>query len=186
MILREYQPSDRAACLAVMRSNVPPYFGEDELPEFETFLDASPCPYYVLDAVAEGVIGMGGQFLRKEPRSGGIAYGLITRSWHGQGFGEFLLLFRLERLLRMGPVDQVLVNTSQHTEGFFTRMGFETAATRKDYYAAGIDRVEMVLPLDAASCDLIRHRLMVHPRMQGLTIQVPGGLTPEPLSVRED
>lgn len=44
-------------------------------------------------------------------------------------------------------VGRVKLNTSQHTQGFYARFGFETEAVTPDGYAPGIDRWDMVLTL---------------------------------------
>jgi len=41
-----------------------------------------------------------------------------------------------------------ILNTSQHTQGFYARFGFEAEKVTPDGYAPGIDRWDMVLKLD--------------------------------------
>jgi hypothetical protein len=54
---------------------------------------------------------------------------------------------RVERITRDGSVREITLNTSQHTLGFYQRLGFEVVEVLKDGYAEGLDRCEMRLVL---------------------------------------
>lgn len=76
---------------------------------------------------------------------------MVDRNRHRNGLGKILLLRRLEAMFRIyGPMT-VHLTTSQHSAGFFARFGFRTTEVQVDGLAAGLDRVEMELHLDAAT-----------------------------------
>ncbi len=45
---------------------------------------------------------------------------------------------------------EVVLDTSQHSRGFFERFGFQQVARHRDGYGPGLDRCEMRLELNAA------------------------------------
>ena len=141
--LRAYAAEDRRACLLAFESNVPRYFREEERPGFESFLDALPGPYFVLlDAEGE-VVGCGGYALRSESAVADLCGGMVLRDRQGEGRGRALTEMRLERALAHPGVRSLALETSQHTVGFYERLGFRVAGTEPDGYAPGLDRVRM-------------------------------------------
>lgn len=76
MPVRDSRPSALAACLAVLRSDVPRWFLEREEREFRAPLDAPPGPH---------------------------CSGMVDHSEHGRGWGTRLLRERL-RLALTGPM----------------------------------------------------------------------------------
>lgn len=147
---RPYQPHDREACLAVFRSNVPRYFAPHEEAEFAEFLDELPCTYFVLEAAGE-VLGCGGYYVAPGRGEGGLCWGMVHRRHHGGGLGRRLLLERLYRLVQHPEVAFIRLDTSQHTCGFFEKLGFATIKTESNGYAPGLDRYDMQLWLEPAA-----------------------------------
>ena len=64
------------------------------------------------------------------------------------GIGARLTEFRLREIARTPFVDIVVMDTSQHTVGFFERFGFSATSVEPDSYAAGLHRYNMQLALD--------------------------------------
>jgi len=54
---------------------------------------------------------------------------------------------RLEHLRTHHPqIKAVQLDTSQHSEGFLARFGFQTTRVTPDGYGPGLDRCDMTLP----------------------------------------
>ena len=147
-IMRSYSADDREACLGIFDSNVPSgYFAAHERTEFEAFLDHLPGPYFVVEEDDEIVACGGFAAHRSEAGVAVLCWGMVTRKRHKSGLGRFLLMERLRRLSNDASVRVAVVNTSQHSSGFFTKMGFETHRVVKDGFCPGIDLHEMRVPL---------------------------------------
>ena len=54
---------------------------------------------------------------------------------------------RLSRIADNKDVSEILLNTSQHSAGFFSRLGFVACKVVSNGHAPGIDLYEMSLPL---------------------------------------
>jgi len=147
MKYRSYSKTDREACLQVFRGNTPKFFGIDEEDEFASFLDRMPCPFFVLEEGGK-VIGCGGYFVNEEKRTGGLCWGMIEQAHHKKGLGKLLLLKRLDDMCRDPHVDRVLMDTSQHSRGFFEKLGFVVYEVHENGYVVGLHRHELELRLD--------------------------------------
>lgn len=142
--VRPYASSDRDACLRVFDSNVPHFFRDEERPGFEDFLDDLPGPYFVLVDADGSVLGCGGYALREGSRVADLCWGIVRRERQGEGLGRALTELRVERALEDASVAELALETSQHTVGFYERMGFRTLSAEPDAFAPGLDRVRMV------------------------------------------
>lgn len=150
MIIRAYVAADREACLAVFDTNVPRYFATHERVEFADFLDDLPGPYLVL--VEDGaVVACGGWATGEtETSTAGLCWGMVVRDRHRAGLGQRLLQARLDDIRGNVGIERVVLETSQHSEGFFSRSGFIVSARHPDGFARGIDRIEMFLRIGEA------------------------------------
>lgn len=147
MDVRSYRPDDETACLAIFASNTPDFFTAEEGGEFATFLRATTDPYFVVEEDGRPV-ACGGVVVRRDGLTGGLAWGMVERTRHRQGYGRALLAVRLDWLRRHAPgVTAVTIDTSQHSAPFFARLGFETTDVVRDFYAPGLDRHDMRRPL---------------------------------------
>ena len=150
MDVRAYSPADRAACLAVFDSNTPQFFNPGERPDFEKFLDAVDCSYFVMEH--DGAIaGCGGYAIAQDTSLASLVWGMVRGDLHKLGLGRFLLMFRLREITKAGGIQLVRLGTSQHTAPFFEKQGFKVTGIRKDGYASGMDRVEMVMKLSVCA-----------------------------------
>lgn len=139
--------TDRAACLAAFNSNVPQYFDDSERSEFTGYLDTLE-DHYAVVLLNERVIGCGGVALNAGTAH--LCWGMIHRDWHGKGFGRALLDYRLHYAESLIEVTAIALATSQHTEAFYAKKGFETQSVTQDGWAAGLHRVEMLKRLKRA------------------------------------
>ena len=145
LILRPYQAADKQACLDLFRGNIPHFFAPHEEAEFTDFLEheIKDCDYFVLEGDRKP-LGCGGTY--SVGSVAGLCWGLVDHARHRRGLGSFLLRGRLERLYNHHPgVEEVRLDTSQHSQGFFARFGFVTTTITRDGYAPGLDRYDMKL-----------------------------------------
>lgn len=147
MNYRSYVPADKPGCLEIFRSNTPDFFGVHEEPEFADFLERAPCPYFVLQ-VDNQLIGCGGYFIDEEKRMGRMCWGMVRHSFHKKNYGKYLLLKRLEAISQLPQIEQVSMDTSQHSKGFFEKLGFIILEVEQDGYFPGLHRHEMELKLN--------------------------------------
>lgn len=143
-VVRRYRPGDREACLAVFDSNVPTYFSPHERDEFRAFLDDLPGPYLVLEDAGGRVGGCGGWALRDDGATADLCWGMVRVDLHGRGWGRALAAARIEAIDRSGAAARIELQTSQHTRGFYERLGFEARSVEPEGFGPGIDRVVMV------------------------------------------
>jgi N-acetylglutamate synthase-like GNAT family acetyltransferase len=147
--IRDFDTRDREVCLRLFDSNTPQFFAPHEREEFELYLDnleerGRSSEYLVLEA-ARKIVACGGYYV--EEGTAGLAWGLVGRDRHREGFGSRLLLERLRRIARVPNAHEVVLDTTQFSRGFFERFGFETLKVTPDGYGAGQDRVDMRLEL---------------------------------------
>lgn len=150
MDIRSYAPDDLENCLVLFDSNTPRYFVESERSDFEQFLTHLDCPYFVLEH--EGaIIGCGGYVVTVDQHAARLRWGMVRVDSHRNGLGRFLLLFRLREIGKLGHIQLVHLQTSQHSAPFFEKQGFKTVAVVQDGFTAGMDKVEMVKKLTVCS-----------------------------------
>jgi N-acetylglutamate synthase-like GNAT family acetyltransferase len=147
MTFRKYQPSDTEKCLELFRSNSAKFFAAYEEQEFIDYLGEAQ-PYFVLEQ-ANQIIGCGGYAFVETKAY--LTWGLVHNALHGTGAGKRLLLERLNLIARHSETKEVLLDTSQHTFGFFEKLGFVTTKITEDGYTSGLHRYDMKLILDEGS-----------------------------------
>lgn len=149
MILsRPYRPEDMAGCLALFDSNVPLFFDESEREGFVGFLNdqALRWPYQVIERGGR-IVGCGGHAVEADGVSVALCWGMVDNSLHGQGLGRALTEARIAAARATPGIRRITLCTSQHTQGFYARFGFEAETVTPDGFAPGIDRWDMVLKL---------------------------------------
>lgn len=150
MILsRPYRPEDMAGCLALFDSNTPLFFDESERDGFVSFLNdqALRWPYQVIERSGR-IVGCGGHAVDADGVSVTLCWGMVDNGLHGQGLGRVLTEARIAAARATPGITRVKLCTSQHTQGFYARFGFEAETVTPDGFAPGIDRWDMVLKLD--------------------------------------
>jgi predicted GNAT family N-acyltransferase len=147
--IRRYTESDRTDCLQVFKSNIPKYFAPHELSEFEEFLDRvliqTKDAHYSVLLLDDKLIGCGGYGERLDSDSITLIWGMIDAEYHKQGYGVQLLKHRLNGIIEDYPHQEVLIDTTQYSAGFFEHYGFKTIKVIQDYYEQGMHRYDMVL-----------------------------------------
>lgn len=154
LLIREYKASDRAACIAIFKSNMPLYFAPEEFPLLENWLDSKDKNeiayennhaehFYVVEKNSK-VVACGGFYLTNGTDAK-ITWGMVENSFHKKGIGKEFLLYRLEEIRQMYPESTISLDTSQHTFSFFEKMGFTVTKITKEGYGKDLDRYDMIL-----------------------------------------
>jgi ribosomal protein S18 acetylase RimI-like enzyme len=148
---RDYKPEDKAACLEIFQSNVPDYFAPNELSDVTRLLDEMPCPYMVVENEENQIIASGGIWADPIEKSATLCWVMVGRANHSKGVGSRLVL-QLLNLLRQFPfVTLVKLDTSQHTTGFYEKLGFSKCGFIENYYAEGLHRYDMAMVWNQAN-----------------------------------
>ena len=143
VIFRDYSPLDLDACLDVFDSNVPRFFKPNERDAFRSFLRELPGPYLVLVTSGGRVAACGGYAINPDDGSADLCWGMVCKGLHGNGLGRCLTRRRIELSVRDPRVREICLHTSQHTAGFYERLGFSTIGVLEDGYAPGLHRCDM-------------------------------------------
>lgn len=159
MQIRPYVAADREACIAIFHSNLPRYFDISELPELEAFLDKPTGEYFVLEQ-GGSIVACGGCYVRD--CTGSLSWGMVSQAHHRASIGTTLLAWRIDHMFRQPEVSEVVIDTSQHTAGFFMRYGFCITRQVADGYGVGIDQVSMSLQREHWRVP-VRHSLQPSP-----------------------
>ena len=157
--LRSYRTEDRASCLALFDGHVPEYFRPDERAGLETYLDALPGPFFVIETSGGETVACGGVALEADRPAGSLCWGIVHHAYQRQGLGRVMALARIQALADMPGCDAVRLETISPTVGFFEGLGFAAIARTADGYEPGIDWVEMEFVLDDDARAHLRSRL---------------------------
>ena len=149
--IKKYLNTDRPGCINAFKSNVPNYFTNEEIQDFEAFLTRlesgnSKTQFYVINCNNK-TIGCGGFGDKDNNGIISLAWGLIHKDFHKMGFGEKLLNYRIEQIKRLNPEFPVIVDTTQYSFGFFEKYGFKVIKITNDYYEKGMHRYDMTLEI---------------------------------------
>lgn len=144
--VRNYIPADRGACLALFDGNTPTFFDTSERDDFACFLDrkAAACSYLVI-VRGDRIVACGGHAIGADGMTAGLCWGMVDRELQGTGLGNMLTDARLRAAEATHGVTQVRIDTSQHTQGFYARFGFQTESITPEGYGPGLDRWDMLL-----------------------------------------
>jgi len=144
---RSYELSDRTDLEEIFLLNTPKYFAPEELGDFLEYLDIFGDDYVV--AVVDGrIVGGGGYWIRTSDHQGGLSWAFLHPDFQGTGVGKALAVYRIEQIKASGGAKMILVETSQHSFGFYEKLGFKLLSQQPDYWAPGIDLYSAVLELE--------------------------------------
>lgn len=143
MEIRPYTNDDIEAVVAVFRSNIPKYFGPGEEKGLREFLDsAERLEDYFVCELGNEIVGSGGVALNQDDTVS-LCWGMIRSDHLGTGLGKELTLFRIAMADARYPGKAFVLDTSQHTSGFYEKQGFEVTELTKDGYGPGLDICKM-------------------------------------------
>jgi ribosomal protein S18 acetylase RimI-like enzyme len=143
---RLYKPEDLAGVLSVFDSNIPEFFTRPEGAAFVEFLGKLPGPYYVVES-GNSIVACGGYAIVPAESRADLCWGMVERGLHGRGIGRFLTELRIDAARSDPRVTSIVLNTSQHTQAFYERLGFVTQMFTKDAFAPGLHRCDMRMEL---------------------------------------
>lgn len=144
IVIRKYKTEDSVALLQIMRNNVPKYFADTEIEDYEKYLNHEIQDYYV--AVMDNrIIAGGGINYDRDKHLAKISWDIVDIGYHTQGIGTLLLKHRLEVIANRKNIKTTQVRTSQYAYAFYEKNGFKLLETHKDYWAQGFDMYKMVL-----------------------------------------
>ncbi|RQO75861.1 GNAT family N-acetyltransferase [Pedobacter sp. KBW06] len=139
--IREYHPDDKVRLLVILKLNVPKYFPESKLKDFEEYLENNIVKYFVVQ-LGEELIGGGGINLDVY-NTGKISWDCISPKFQGLGIGRKLLKYRIEYLKSLNNVDKIVVRTSQLAHRFYVKNGFVLQNFIEYYWALGYHSYHM-------------------------------------------
>ncbi|RYE81291.1 MAG: GNAT family N-acetyltransferase [Oxalobacteraceae bacterium] len=158
-LIRHYQSSDMQACLHIFDGNTPRFFSLVEREDFKNFLvnEAVGWDYLVIEDNGS-IVACGGHNVDKDAKSANFCWGMVANNLHSTGLGKMLTTARLKTVSAHRGVTRVRLDTSQHTQGFYARLGFVTERIIPDGYGPGLDRWEMTLNLETSDDLLFKTR----------------------------
>lgn len=144
--VRPYQTADAGACLQLFDDNTPTFFSPTERADFASFL-AHHAEQWQFQVIARGarIVACGGYAVNAAGDCADLCWGMVARDLHGTGLGKAITLARLQAVCAVPGIQRVRLDTSQHTQGFYARLGFRPTRIIADGYDTGLDRWEMAL-----------------------------------------
>lgn len=144
MQIKKYRPVYRQTCIQIFKTNLPKFFANEELQQFEQFLDQIADHYYVIEL--SGVpVGCGGISFDEMSNQAGLCWGMVDSDYHGQGIGKLLTSFRLDLLKKLYSDKIIKIETSQHTVVFYEKYGFKIVDFLADGFTQRLDRYTMMM-----------------------------------------
>ena len=148
-LIRPYKAQDKQDCLDTFKSNVPDFFSENEIADFEAFLTRLEAgipktQFYVIED-ENRIVGCGGFGDKDNKNIISLAWGHIHKNEHNKGLGQQLLTYRLALIKRMYSELPLLIDTTQFSYGFYKKNGFRLLKITENYYTEGMHRYDMEL-----------------------------------------
>jgi GNAT superfamily N-acetyltransferase len=150
MMIRPYKQEDKDDVLKLLYLNTPKYFDPSEEDGFVHYLDHEREDYFVVDDQGT-LIGAGGINYEDGYQTGIISWDLVHPDYQGKGIGRSLVQHRIEVMKGKPGLTSIRVRTTQLTDQFYTKMGFQLEKTEKDFWAKGLDLYQMNLKLSTSS-----------------------------------
>lgn len=141
--IREYNTDDKSGLIEILQLNVPEYFAESEIGDFEHYLQFEIEKYFVAEINGE-LIGAGGINFENDDKTGKISWDFIHPEFQDLGIGQKLLLHRIELLKSIKSIEIISVRTSQLAYKFYQKNGFVLQEIQKDYWSKGFDMYKMI------------------------------------------
>jgi ribosomal-protein-alanine N-acetyltransferase len=139
--IRTYHPNDKDCLLKLLKLNVPEYFAEEEISDFEKYLEHKIESYFVIELTGE-IIGAGGINFDNAHDAAKISWDVVHPKFQGKGAGRQLLQYRLN-LIKVLGITNISVRTSQLAYKFYEKNGFGLVNIVRDYWGEGFDLFEM-------------------------------------------
>lgn len=138
MIIRQYKKEDQESVLSLLEGNTPIYFAEEEKDDLILYLDNFSDNYFLFEK-ENVILGCGGYNLTEDMRIAKISWDIVDYSSLGMGIGSKLMIYRLNKIIKIPSVEMVSVRTSQLVYRFYERFGLILQDVVPDYWAKGFD-----------------------------------------------
>jgi predicted GNAT family N-acyltransferase len=136
-----YNPKYKAECLLVFKSNMPKYFLQEELNDFDKWLDEETSNGRYFVCLQENqVVACGGYFYDDDRQKAGLSWGMVNETLHGTGIGTQLTKFRIQEMKATFPEATYMIDTSQHTAPFYEKMGFVNKEITPNGFGEGMHK----------------------------------------------
>lgn len=142
VVIRNYDKSDKAEVIRLIRLNTPQYFSPEEEVDFIHYLDNEIEEYFIVEC--ESIIAGCGGINFEDPSKGIISWDIFHPEYQGKGLGSLLLNFRIKKIKEFSHIRDIYVRTSQLSYKFYEKNGFRLVEVVKDYWAEGLDMYKMV------------------------------------------
>ena len=141
--VRKFAENDLEPVVDIFRSNIPKYFVPEEEADLRDFLSEFADDYYVLEI--DGAIAGAGGIALNEDQTISLCWGMVRNDLIGKGLGKKLTLFRIEKGRQRWGNLPFFTSTSNHTEGFYLKLGFHSTERIANGFGQGIDTCKMRL-----------------------------------------
>ena len=137
-MIRPYHPSDKQPLLEILKLNVPKYFDQKEVAEFEKYLKEHPATYLTIEHENK-IMGGTGYLLTNNDTIGHVRWIFFHPDSAGHGLGGKAMEHCLVIFRSVPTVKKLVVTTSQLAYKFFEKFGLILIRTEKDYWGKGLD-----------------------------------------------
>ena len=141
--IRTYTKDDKEKLLNIISLNVPEYFAESEIEDYNLYLEHEVEDYFVV--VEEGeMVGAGGINYKLHEGTAYISWDVIHPAYQNKGIGRNLLNYRISLISDNRNINKTIVRTSQLVYRFYEKNGFVLKEIHHDYWAKGYDMYYMI------------------------------------------
>ncbi|MGE3466569.1 MAG: GNAT family N-acetyltransferase [Pyrinomonadaceae bacterium] len=141
MDFRPFETSDLEPVVAIFRSNIPKYFVSAEESGLREFLREYSADYLVGEM--DGEVVAGGGIALNADGTVSLCWGMVRDELIGTGLGKKLTILRIERARERFGKLPLVISTSQHTQGFYEKLGFDLTQHTPNGFGPGIDECKM-------------------------------------------
>jgi [ribosomal protein S18]-alanine N-acetyltransferase len=136
--IRPFSMSDKDEVIALLKSNIPLFFAEEEQQDFVSYISNEIEMYFVMED-EQKIIGAGGINFQENKTIAIISWDFFGLENQGKGYGSALLTYRLNLITEIETVKKVIVRTSQLVFPFYEKHGFKLKSITKDFWSKGFD-----------------------------------------------
>ncbi|HJO70265.1 MAG TPA: GNAT family N-acetyltransferase [Flavobacteriaceae bacterium] len=135
--IREFKNSDLEELRLIFKKNIPQFFSENDLKDFDEYLENNHDTYLVIEN-KEGLVG-GAGYVKENENTGRVTYSFINPKYHRQGFGGILVNQCIKKLKSDKDITCIEVLTSNLAHKFWMKFNFKIKFIKKDYWRKGDD-----------------------------------------------
>lgn len=147
VVIRTFYIRDTPKIMNLLRLNTPKFFVPSEENDFLKYLANSVESYFVVEINGEVVGGGGVNYGFDNGLTARISWDIIHPGHQGKGIGSKLLQFRIAEIKKTKTIRNIVVRTTQLSQGFYGKHGFSLDQISKDYWAKGFDLYQMSIKL---------------------------------------